>query len=129
MMILALAVVLADANLACARTAPAISSVTSRIDDASGKVNTYALHVSVVNHGSQHQASNVLQSVSIFQDGSKVGEKGVPPLAAGGSYAFDYTFTRADGARPGTTSLAFRLEPGRNAVAACYGTSPYRLRV
>jgi hypothetical protein len=129
MMILALAAVLADANLACARSAPTISGVTSRIDEASGGLNTYGLHVSIVNRGSQRQASNVLQSVSIFQDGSKVDQKGIPPLAGGGSYAFDYTFSRADGARPGTTSFAFALQPDRNADAACYGASPYRLRV
>jgi len=128
-MILALAVVLADANIACARTAPAISGVTSRIDASSGGLNTYGLHISVVNHGSQRQASNVLQSVSIFQDGTKVGQKGIPPLAAGGSYAFDYTFSRATGARPGTTTFAFALAPDRNADAACYDASPHRMRV
>jgi len=129
MIILALAVVLADANLACARTAPAISGVTSRIDASAAGLNTYGLHISVVNHGSQRQPSNVLQSVSIFQDGSKVGERGIPPLASGGSYAFDYTFSRATGARPGTTTFAFALQPDRNADAACYNASPYRLRV
>jgi hypothetical protein len=128
--VLALAALLADVNETCEQPQLQIASVTSQLTGDVGAVNHYDLRVVVANSGGARQPSDVLQSVSIYQDGSKVGEKGVPPLGARGSYAFDQPFQRSDQANAGTTSFTFRLHPDRNASAACYGEGDrYRLTV
>jgi hypothetical protein len=128
--VLALAALLADANETCAVPQLQITSVTSQLTGDVNAVNHYALHVVVANSGRARQPSDVLQSVSIYQDGSKVGEKGVPPLGPRASYAFDQPFQRSDQANEGTTSFTFRLHPDRNVSAACYGEADrYRITV
>jgi len=119
--VLALTALLADVTETCAAPQVQIASVTSQLTGDVNAVNHYALRVVVANRGATRQPSDVLQSVSIYQDGSKVGEKGVPPLGARGSYTFDQPFQRSDQANTGTTNFAFRLHPDRNAGAACYG--------
>ena len=128
--ILALATLLAAADGACSGAAPVITSVTSHVAADGGSVDDFILHVTVANRGTQGQPANVLQSVSVYQNGGKVNEKGIPPLAAGASYAFDQSFQRSDESRAHTTRFAFRLHADKNASASCYGDgSGYKLSV
>jgi hypothetical protein len=102
---------------ACAGNYPAITAVAVQNVIPDAGVNQYTVRVSVTNRGPDSQAANALQSVEIYQDATKVGEKGIPPLKAGGTYAFPYRFTRNSDAAEGTTNLVFRLDrqvPGQS---------------
>jgi subtilase family serine protease len=110
------------ASAACAGADPAITSVSVRTITAqggAGGVNHYNLTGTVVNVGSEAQASNVLQFVDIYSNGDKLDSRGVPPLKPGQSYTFSYTAVRSIDAGKGTGTLAFRLDvrqpspPGR----------------
>jgi CARDB len=109
-------------NTACAGPGPAVASAKVDRMTPNGELNTYQLRVSVVNRGDVSQAGNVLQSVDIFRNGTKVDQKGVPPLKAGGTYSFVYPFSRNSDAGDGTTTFTFRMDPGQS----CAG---YVLRV
>jgi hypothetical protein len=98
------------AQAPCSGADPAITSVAVQSVNPDGDVNRYQLAVTVVNRGQDSQGGNVLQSVDIFQDGNKVGEKGLPPLKPGESYNFVYSFVRAADAGNNTTHLAFVLD-------------------
>jgi hypothetical protein len=93
---------------ACQGADPAITNVTTTNISSEG-LTTYTLMVTVTNLGSSGQRSNVLQSVQIRLDGSKNGEKGLPPLAAGAKYTFAYDVQRATDAAAGSTKVALRL--------------------
>ncbi len=95
----------------CAGALPAISSVAVDRTTQVGEINDYTLRVSVLNRGDLSQAGNVLQSVDIYRDGTKVDQKGVPPLKAGGTYTFLYSFQRNSDAGDGTTTFTFRMDP------------------
>jgi hypothetical protein len=110
----------------CAATYPVITSVAVQNVMPDAGVNQYTIRVSVMNRGQNSQASNALQSVQIYQDATKVGEKGIPPLKAGGTYAFPYRFTRNSDAADGTTNLVFRLDrqaPGEQDCGMRYALS------
>ena len=65
-----------------------------------------------MNAGSSSQASNVLQSVDIFDEaGDKLDTKSIPPLAVGQSFTFTYSTERSTGAGKGTTAMGFQLDP------------------
>jgi len=111
---------------ACAANYPVITSVAVQNVIPDGGVNQYTIRVSVANRGQDPQAANALQSVKIYQDATKVGEKGIPPLKAGGTYAFPYRFTRNSDAGDGTTKLVFRLDrqaPGEQGCGMRYTLS------
>ncbi len=128
-MILSLLVASAPTPSSCRGGAPVIASAVSRVGKNDGGVNTYVVHVVVVNHGGT-QKSNVLQSVAVYQNGDKVNEKGIPPLRAGASYAFDQTLQRSDESHSDATSLRFQVHAVANATGACYGGgAAYRLSV
>lgn len=93
----------------CSVSQPSITSarVTNSVPDESR--TRYEIGVTVTNIGDQGQSSKTLQSVEILQDGMKVDQKGVPPLAAGKPYTFTYAFVRANDAGNGTTRLDFQL--------------------
>ena len=92
----------------CAGANPAITSVAVR-SVTNGPVNQYHLVGTVTNMGSQGQPSSTLQFVDIEQYGVHLDDKGIPPLAAGQSYNFSYTWLRNPEAALGTTPLDFRI--------------------
>jgi hypothetical protein len=109
-----LATLLAQNPAGCAGPGPAIASVKVANTTQDGALNDYQLRVSVINRGNTSQAGNVLQSVDIFRNGTKVDQKGVPPLKAGGAYSFVYSFSRNADAGDGTTTFTFRMDPGQS---------------
>jgi archaellum component FlaG (FlaF/FlaG flagellin family) len=96
---------------ACTGPSASIANVTTSQSTDSNGLDRYTLTIAVKNVGSQSQKSNVLQSVDIFLDHAKNGEKGVPPLRAGQTYSFTYDVQRAEDARRGSTSVDLRLTP------------------
>jgi hypothetical protein len=93
---------------ACQGADPAITNVATT-ESSNGGLSLYTLHVTVTNVGSSGQRSNVLQSVAIWVDGEKRGEKGLPPLAAGANYTFPYDVQRAQDAATGSTRVDLHL--------------------
>lgn len=77
---------------------------------SNGGLNSYTLRAKVVNLGSAGQASNTLQFVDIYKGSIKKDSRGIPPLAAGQSYTFNYVTTRSAEAGAGTSALAFRMD-------------------
>jgi hypothetical protein len=98
---------------ACAGADPAITSVTVKGVTRQGgpnAVNRYNLVGTVVNLGSEGQASNVLQFVDIYENGNKLDSRGIPPLKPGQRSTFSYAALRSTDAGKGTTMLTFRLD-------------------
>ncbi|MBV8724407.1 MAG: hypothetical protein JO078_08305 [Candidatus Eremiobacteraeota bacterium] len=93
----------------CSGPNPAIVSVAVSNVTTNGSLNTYNIAGTVRNLGSQGQPSNTLQFVDIYQYGNKLDSKGIPPLAAGQSYRFNYQWQRNVEARRGSTPLEFRV--------------------
>ncbi|MFZ0575843.1 MAG: hypothetical protein WA304_10815 [Candidatus Cybelea sp.] len=93
----------------CAGADPAITSVRVQSVTNDGSLNHYTLVGRVTNLGNQRQASNVLQFVDIYQDATRLEDRGVPPLAPGQSYPFSYVWQRASDAGKNTTTFDFRL--------------------
>jgi hypothetical protein len=100
-----------QAASACHGPIASIANVTTSQSTNADGLDRYTLTVAVKNVGSQGQKSNTLQSVDIFLDRAKNGEKGVPPLRAGQTYSFTYDVQRAEGARRGSTAVDLRLTP------------------
>ncbi|HTV73920.1 MAG TPA: hypothetical protein VME66_09475 [Candidatus Acidoferrales bacterium] len=94
---------------ACPDSAPTIESATVANVQDNGSLKTYIVEGTVVNPSDQSEAGNVLQSVDVLQDGQKVNEIGIPPLAAGQSYEFHQTVVRSAEAGNKTTRLTFQL--------------------
>jgi subtilase family serine protease len=99
--------ILAMTSGACAD--PAITSAVATQVGNNGDLRTYDVAVRVKNAGSAAEPSSLLQSVQVFQDATKVDQKGTPPLAAGGSATVHYRFQRSSEARSGSTHLRFQL--------------------
>jgi subtilase family serine protease len=97
------------AAASCAGADPAIVSAKVQNVTSNGSVNHYTLVGRVTNLGTAKQASNVLQFVDIYQNGTRLEDRGVPPLAPGQSYTFSYDWQRASDAGTGTTTMYFRL--------------------
>jgi hypothetical protein len=87
----------------------AISSAAWKTTNTDGSIANVQVAVTVTNSGSAKEPSNTLQSVEIWQDGTKTGTKGIPPLGPGRSYTFTYTAQRNRQAPVGTTHLVFKL--------------------
>lgn len=98
------------AATACAGADPSITSVVVKSVSSTGGTSSYQLSGTVVNNGSQGQASNVLQFVDISQTGARLDAKTIPPLKAGESYTFSYVAQRSADAGKGTTKLDFQLD-------------------
>ena len=116
----------------CQGADPAIVSVVSAKSMAATDVNRFTLTVTVANLGSQNQAQNVLQSVTIVLDGSTNGEKGIPPLRVGQRYSFPYDVIRAEGTEPGSTTVRLHLvqHSGSGVVQGCDPPNDrYRIKV
>ncbi|HKU82068.1 MAG TPA: hypothetical protein VJP76_07845 [Candidatus Tumulicola sp.] len=99
----------AGAAATCTGADPAITEVGIAGVTPAGGVDQYHVAGTVVNRGSQNQASNVLQFVDILQNGQRLDSKSVPPLAAGQSFTFTYVALRSTEAGKGTTTLHFQL--------------------
>jgi hypothetical protein len=101
----------APANAAaCIGPDPAIVSVAVKGMQSSGGLNHYILSGKVVNLGSTAQAANTLQFADIYKGSTKLDSRGIPPLKAGQSYAFEYISARSAQAGAQTTSLGFRMD-------------------
>ncbi|MGC2633723.1 MAG: CARDB domain-containing protein [Candidatus Cybelea sp.] len=116
----------------CPGADPAITSVRVQNVTANGSANRYTLAGTVTNLGNQRQASNVLQFVDIYQDGTRLEDRGVPPLAPGQSYTFSYVWMRALDAGTNTTTFDFRIRMTSPSPAGNQDCNPgndtYRLR-
>jgi subtilase family serine protease len=93
----------------CSGADPAITSVKVQSVNGSGSLNRYTIVGSVTNLGSQKQASNVLQFVDLYQNGTRLEDRGIPPLAPGQTYTWSYVWGRASDAGPNTTTFHFNL--------------------
>src|ERR1700761_7355509 len=94
---------------ACAGADPSVGTVTVGHVTTSNGLSTHRLTGSVTNIGNTAQASDVLQSIDVFQDGQKGDTIGIPPLRPHQSYAFSYSAKRSSEAGTGTTKMVFRL--------------------
>jgi subtilase family serine protease len=111
-MILVVLLAALSANAAaasCTGADPAITSIKVQNVANDGSVNHYTLVGRVTNLGSQKQASNVLQFVDIYQNGTRLEDRGIPPLAPGQSYTFSYVWQRAADAGSNTTTFNFSI--------------------
>ncbi len=116
---------------ACA--GPTITSAIASQAGTNGNLNTYDVAIRVKNAGSAAEPSSLLQSVQVFQDATKVDQKGTPPLAAGQSATVHYRFTRSSEAAARSTHLHFTLtlsDPHGTPFADCSsGQNSYRLDI
>lgn len=121
---------LAMTSNAC--VSPAITSAVASQLGSNGDLTTYDVAITVKNAGPAAEPSSLLQSVQVYQDATKVDQKGTPPLRAGGSATVHYRFQRSSEARPGTTRLRFSLvmHDPHGAVTRCStANSTYRINV
>ncbi len=113
--------VIAASGSTCTGSDPAIVKTALQSSTQNGALAHFVVAITVSNSSDVKQASNVLQSVAVYQDGNKVDNKGVKPLAAHQSTTVTYTFDRSAQAAPGTTHLRFKLslEGATPATADC----------
>jgi hypothetical protein len=95
----------------------AVGPVTVKNVSTSGNLNQYAIVGTVTNVGSSSQGSDALQTVDIYQGKQKLDNRSIPPLKAGQSFAFSYSYERSASAGNGTTQLRFQLNIARPAAA------------
>jgi len=88
---------------------PTITSAVAKTVGTNGDLTTYDVAIRVKNAGSEAEPSSLLQSVQVFQDATKVDQKGTPPLSAGGATTVHYRFQRSSEAHRGSTHLRFQL--------------------
>jgi hypothetical protein len=94
----------------CPGPDPAITSVKIKSVASSNALNHYTMVGTVTNVGGRKQASNVIQTIAIFDGAAQVDAKGIPPLGVGQSHSFTYVWPRATDAGNGTTIFNFRLK-------------------
>jgi hypothetical protein len=123
--------ILAMTSGACA--GPTITHAVASEVGSNGNLTTYDVAIRVTNAGSAAEPSSLLQSVEVFQDATKVDQKGTPPLAAGASATVHYRFSRSSEAEARSTHLHFTLklsDPHGTPFAHCSsGTNSYRLDI
>jgi len=123
--------VLAMTSGACSD--PAITSAVATQVGNNGNLTTYDVAITVKNAGSAAEPASLLQSVQVFQDTTKVDQKGTPPLPAGGTATVHYRFQRSSEARRGSTHLRFQLvmtDPHGDPVTDCStANDTYRIDV
>ena len=86
---ISLPIIAMTSNGACA--GPTIANAVATQTGNNGNLTTYDVAVTVKNTGSAAEPSSLLQSVEVFQDATKVDQKGTPPLAAGGRATVHYS--------------------------------------
>lgn len=94
----------------CAGPDPAITAVSVKNVVTSNALNHYTIAGTVTNAGGQGQASDVIQSIQIFDGAAQIDAKGIPPLSPGHSYQFTYVWSRSADAGNGTTVFNFKLK-------------------
>jgi hypothetical protein len=123
--------ILAMTSGACA--GPTITGATASEVGSNGDLTTYDVAIRVKNTGSAAEPSSLLQSVQVFQDATKVDQKGTPPLAAGQSATVHYRFSRSSEAAARSTHLHFTLtlsDPHGTPFTDCSsGDNSYRLDI
>jgi hypothetical protein len=95
----------------CSGSDPQIVGLSAKSEGASGSLVRFLITGSVVNRGAAAQASNLLQSVVIYDADDKLDTKSIPPLKPGQSFTFSYDSTRSAEAGAGSTILRFKLDP------------------
>lgn len=110
---------------------PAITRVVATPVSDNGSLAAYDLAITVANVGSRNQPSSVLQSVNIYQDATKVDQKGAQPLRAGASETLHYRFDRSSEAHQRSTHMRFQLvvRDPHAAVTDCPANDTFRLNV
>jgi hypothetical protein len=111
---------------------PAITHVAAGPVGNNGNLTTYAFAVTIKNVGGANQSSSALNSIQIYQDATKVDQKGAQPLHAGATETIRYTFQRSSDARAGTTRLRFHLlvsDPHAPAQNCSTANDTYRITV
>jgi hypothetical protein len=127
-LMLALTVPLVAMTGACPAGRIALAGIRSTHTD--GDVRDIDVAITVVNHTAQAQPASYLQSVEIWQDGTKVDQKGVPPLKPGASATVTYQVQRSAGGRSDSTNLRLQLVGHDPHDAGCSNAGePYRLSV
>jgi hypothetical protein len=122
--------ILAMTSSAC--VSPGITSAVANELGSNGNLTTYDVAITVKNAGTAAEPSSLLQSVQVFQDATKVDQKGTPPLPAGGSATVHYRLQRSSDARPGSTHLRFALvmrDPHGPVTSCSTANSTYRVNV
>jgi hypothetical protein len=99
--------ILAMTSGACA--GPTITNAVASEVGTNGDLTTYDIAIRVKNAGSAAEPSSLLQSVQVYQDATKVDQKGTPPLGAGQSATVHYRFSRSSEAAARSTHLYFAL--------------------
>jgi hypothetical protein len=129
-LLLALAMPLVAMGSSCAD--PAITHVSASPTSDNGSLAGYDFAITVKNIGTVNQPSSVLQSVIVYQDATKVDQKGAQPLKAGASETLHYHFQRSNEARPNSTHMHFTLmvrDPHMAAQDCNTGNDTYRINV
>jgi hypothetical protein len=115
---------------ACTDSAITSAVVTNVGND--GGLTTYDVAITVKNAGPAAEPSSLLESVQVFQDTTKVDQKGTPPLGAGRSAIVHYRFSRSSEAHTGSTHLRFRLvssDPHEAITECSTANTTYRIDV
>jgi hypothetical protein len=122
--------ILAMTSNAC--VSPGITSAVASRLGSNGDLTTYDVAITVKNTGPAAEPSSLLQSVQVYQDATKVDQKGTPPLPAGGSATVHYRLQRSSEARRGSTHLRFALvmhDPHGPVTSCSAANSTYRVNV
>lgn len=90
---------------------PTVTAVSVQSMSSTRYLNYYHVTATVTNRGDAGQAGNVLQFIDVNQYGSRLDDRGVPPLAPGQSYTITYVWKRAEDAGKWTTPLDFSVRP------------------
>jgi hypothetical protein len=111
---------------------PAISSVVATPVADNGNLSTIDLAITLKNVGTAAEPSSLLQSIVIYQDATKVDQKGAQPLGAGAAETVHYRFSRSSEARMGSTHMRFQLvlrDPHAAVQNCSTGNDTYRINV
>jgi hypothetical protein len=114
---------IAVAGMACAG-GTAITGVKAEppMLDGTG-VNHYRVAVTVENTSATKQSANTLDSVVMYQQGTKTDVKGLHPLAASASQTVIFTFQRSAEAIHGSTNLRFKVVSAQSSDQDCSASS------
>lgn len=93
----------------CVQPVPVVAAVRLQRVTHTSHLNLYHISATVANRGDQPQAGDVLQFIDVVQYGSRLDDRGVPPLKPGQSYTINYVWPRSSDAGRWTSPLDFRL--------------------
>ncbi len=125
----------AQPTVAIASSACSDAAITSAIATNAGNngdLTTYDVAITVKNASTAAEPESLLQSVQVYQDATKVDQKGTPPLGGGRSATVHYRFVRSSEARLGSTHLRFLLtssDPHETVTNCSPANRAYRIDV